>query len=397
LPWKSVYVHPDGSIRPCCIQTLKYGDTKNGDTIESTWNSSEAKKIRKSFIEGQFLSGCEPCRDKELYLGKSIRTSFLDNYKNAVNVQDINFEKLSEQADLDIVHLDLSFSNLCNLKCRFCGPHNSSSWFTDASELLKLDRAYWIPFMGKSHSLNVQKSQDYTSIVKKLKKLKKIEMQGGEPFLSKEQIPFLQALIEADLAKEIELYYTTNGTVILPEIKHLFPKFKQITISVSVDGTGDLYKYIRGGDYSLELDVENNLQFYSQFQNLNLIIHYTLCAYNIFGVAKMIEWFNGVKIRNKNIKKWQIGLVVNPSPLRISRLPVEIRKKALFRLESYSSPALHSLRQSLNGTTSNDENSLWFPSFQKYVNDLDSIRKTSFLTVAPEFSEYWTQNDICYK
>ena len=58
LAYTSMYVEPDGKVRPCCVagdfeDELNFNDF---DTVEEMYNSRQMKKLRKSMEDGNPLS-----------------------------------------------------------------------------------------------------------------------------------------------------------------------------------------------------------------------------------------------------------------------------------------------------------------------------------------------------
>jgi uncharacterized Fe-S cluster-containing radical SAM superfamily protein len=102
-----------------------------------------------------------------------------------------NYENYSTDFQtLKIQFLDFRNSNLCNMKCRSCGPIFSSSW---AEEL------------GNTIVLN-QQATDFDSL--DLTNCEKIYFAGGEPLLNYQHYELLQRLI--DLGRDPVLIYSTN-------------------------------------------------------------------------------------------------------------------------------------------------------------------------------------------
>ena len=79
--------------------------------------------------------------------------------------------------------------------------------------------------------------------------LERIDITGGEPLMQDGMYEILQFLIDLDYAKNIIIGYSTNGTKTPESLKDLWPHFKRVVLNVSVEATGDLYGYIRGGKY----------------------------------------------------------------------------------------------------------------------------------------------------
>ena len=139
----------------------------------------------------------------------------------------MNFKKLSTALYQTIKHgttksLGIEVTKKCNLRCKHC---------------------YRRDFTGKDLSI-----KEWTKIFKKLKSQGYIQAGwvGGEP------------LLRQDLIKEGKKYFPinaviTNGTIPLP-------KWTDTLFGVSVDGTPEIYKEIRGefikDQYKL---VENNI------------------------------------------------------------------------------------------------------------------------------------------
>lgn len=386
IPWHSIYIHPNGSVRPCCMQSVYYGDTAEGDNVEKVWNKTKAQELRQSFLDGKIPSTCSSCTLKEQSSGKSRRLAF-NAYMEKTFPEKVASPR-SPIAPMDIVFLDLSLSNRCNLKCRFCGPQNSTSWFEDAQKLKAHDGHFWNQYMGEEHGLVSQKSQDYVDLVNRSPLLRRIEIKGGEPFLSHEQIPFLQELIKQKKSQDIELEYSTNGTVVLPALKEIWPHFKSVYVSLSVEATGGAYQYLRGGMHTLE-KIEENINFYKYFSNLTLALHITYSGYNLFSLPSLIDWYEKNRLVNKNLKLWKIGLVANPRPLYVGSLPEEIRNTALKQIESFSGDQWNAVRNSLQQSVGREQSLQHFQQFKKYVSDLDTIRQTSFLDVCPEYKNFW--------
>lgn len=385
IPWNSIFVHPDGTIRPCCIQDLKYGDTMSGETIESVWNSSKAVEFRNQFINGYIPKQCNVCYDKEEKVGSSLRTCFensqLDNKFHLA---------LSGHVSFDLTHLDISLSNLCNLRCRFCGPHNSTAWIKDELALQKLDANFWSMFMTFDSKIVHQNVDNYIELIKKLPNLRQIEMKGGEPFLVEDQFKLLRFLIDSNRASSLSLNYTTNGTIIKKELETLFPHFKYVNMGISVDGTKDVYKYIRGEIFSLENDVERTIEFFESIPKVRVFIGATLSAYNIFEVANISDWFNKLN-KNKNNKKLRFGIVTDPKPLDPTSLPFEIRQIAVEKIGALKDEGLDSLKSALTSPENKSIEDACFSDFVKYTNQLDEVRQTSFLSVVPEYRKYFAK------
>lgn len=61
-PWSSIYIEPDGEVRPCCYQSPILGNIYER-TFEEIWNGNEAQRLRRSMIEKHPPEQCRQCYD----------------------------------------------------------------------------------------------------------------------------------------------------------------------------------------------------------------------------------------------------------------------------------------------------------------------------------------------
>ena len=386
-PWYHAFVHSDGTLRPCGVSWDRIGSRYKGDTPESVWNSQNYLQLRQSFLENQKPSGCKSCWHKETQGIRSRRHVLNEELARLTGLPlETMGQNLSLRAENRIVSLDMSLGKTCNLRCRFCGPYNSTKWRKDAETLLTRDPSFWEPIFG-SLSPEPDKAappaKNAAELVPDSSHLQLLEIKGGEPFSMPEHLELLETLVRRGQAARLHLVYATNGTVIQPEVRDLFPRFRSVYLNISTEGTGELYRYLRGERFGLETDVEPHMRFYNGIPNLTLNVHFTLCAYNVFGIGDFLRWYERLDLQALQRKGggWTLGLVAFPMPLRLTTLPRKMRQDALLRLEGFSGPHLHTLRQALSHS---DESSL--ADFLNYTQQLDALRGTRLLDVVPEFA-----------
>lgn len=59
-PWCSLYVEPDGEVRPCCYQSPVYGNLFE-EGFETIWNGANARQLRRPMITRNPPSLCRDC------------------------------------------------------------------------------------------------------------------------------------------------------------------------------------------------------------------------------------------------------------------------------------------------------------------------------------------------
>src|SRR4051812_2511989 len=130
VPWINLSLDVDGTSRPCCKfdhasdrSPYQLANLKDG-TLQEVWNSEGMVKLRRDFRDGIKPDECATCWREEDAGTKSYRQTFQDGRTAAA----INFDDLTPPAP---VTLDVKLTNVCNLKCRICGPVASSLWLKE--------------------------------------------------------------------------------------------------------------------------------------------------------------------------------------------------------------------------------------------------------------------------
>lgn len=372
IPWRSIFIAPDGRVSPCCAY---YDGDYKAEVKDQFHKNPVIEKVRNDFTENLVPKGCLDCFYRESRGLESRRLSMPITYKN------LKIDLESDQ--VRIQHLDISFGNLCNMKCRFCRSENSSAWIKDFEVLNKMDSTFW----ARGPELGIH---DNSSLLKQLLKedlrdLRFVEIKGGEPFLYKHHADFLRQLCEVSDPTQVELLYCTNGTVFLPELIEYWERFRRVTLVISVDGTQDTYKYIRGENFSLENKIEKNIKLFDQFAPplFSFKFYYTVCAYNIFDMNNFKTWVESLNL--KNTTRIHFEPLTDPRCISTNALPLDIRYTVASTLPD--SPQFSSIRHML--LTENTDQPNLLKSFMKYTTDLDQVRKTDIKKSIPELAEFF--------
>ena len=161
----SVQIDPQGFVRPCCKFEGNFGKFEDYDSIDSILNGKDYSLLRKRHSLGNITQACWRCKDSEDRGYRSRRQSYEDRYS------DNDFQ------------LDISPGLYCNLKCRMCGPVNSTGWFNDNNKL------YELGLHGRhSSKYNVYSMPQYdvdkiVNFIESNTKNIDIELKGGEPLM----------------------------------------------------------------------------------------------------------------------------------------------------------------------------------------------------------------------
>ena len=154
-------------FRPCCKFEGEYKTDKKF-SFEEAWNSEGRKKLIKDFLDGKKPTQCRECWvEEELNVG---------SYRNSMRewIPDSEIEKYLNKEEFYPKILDIKISNLCNMRCRICGPGASSQI---AKEFLKHDeisREDYDFFRSKEEILTDEKEDVYSLAISALRKLEKL-------------------------------------------------------------------------------------------------------------------------------------------------------------------------------------------------------------------------------
>ena len=256
IPWMSTSLRANGDIRVCCQaqhgptggilrdETGKEYNARNAD-LKKVRNSQLSKEIRRYMMEGKWHPECVRCQT-EVEANMNARI----DYENKIWIErgDFNWEDLLSKTDADgtiredeinCSFYDVRFGNLCNLKCRMCGPTDSSMWYEDQVKL-------WQDSYKDSHGrvqliknakgkyepevdlYNWHTSDHYwVQMDNNIDQIRKLYIVGGEPLMIDRHYEFLQKCVDQDCAKNIIVEYNTNLTNIPQRAWDVWKHFKQ--------------------------------------------------------------------------------------------------------------------------------------------------------------------------
>jgi len=119
-----------------------------------------------------------------------------------------------------------------------------------------------------------------------------LHVTGGEPTINPEFFDLLNHLIETGDSKNITLEVTTNATKIHPRFFDTVKKFKELTLTISMDGVDKTYEYVR---YPARFDVVfENIKKYSAFVktlggNSKLKFNFVLQMWNLHNAVDVVK------------------------------------------------------------------------------------------------------------
>lgn len=408
VPWLQIHTEPDGQVSPCCYYSLKPKYTLgnwNQDKLQDIFHNEKWNDLRKQFLEGKRPSPCSRCWKEEDSGIYSMRQQFNHRYQRWPDSKNINnynkFIDITKTAlpdgsvgDIKLATIDLIFNNLCNFKCRSCGPGLSTSW---AADTIKLG----IPVRTLQTNDNIaHMKEDLINLVGMVDPYTEIHFSGGEPMMQEEHYEFLKLLIERKNT-DVKIRYNTNlSTYKLKNYNafELLKHFENVFIVGSIDAMGPKGEYIRKGfDWQVALDWIKTCKEY--LPNISFGIS---AVYSLFNCEAAIDLHRFVcendlfKSHTGETFGFHLNVLHFPDYIRTTVLPVETKKRVTEKIQkhiewlektqprnfSYSKYMEH-WQSAITMMNSADESHM-IPKFFEKTTQLDILRQESFMQIFPE-------------
>ena len=327
LPWTHLATHPHGSVTLCCeseqIQRASEArdDPKNFKTLHTEsynfnriHNNDNFNKIRVQMLEGKRPEVCTRCWDKE--------DAGLDS-KRTIDSRKLNFTE--EQArqitnedgsinDVSYEFIELRLGNHCNLACRTCNPISSSRWKKDWQKA-GFDERLILPQKLMDWPLD---SLFWESLEHYVKDLRVLYINGGEPLLIDKHKDFLYKLVDMGVAKNVEIVYSTNVTIINKEYEDAWKEFRKVQMMLSLDDVGERNNYVR--HLSKWDKVLETFEWLTSLENVNTNMMCTVSNLNVYYLKEYFEFY-----KNKT-NYISLNFVNDPDYYDIRNLPIEVKE-----------------------------------------------------------------------
>ena len=428
IPWIFQAVRANGDVRVCCqanvtpnkgVLRKQDGSAYNAgfDSLDDSRNSKLMRAMRINMLNNQWSQECGRCLTEESNGLHSRRTEELKQW-------DYTLEQAKADTDQDgnintelvpVRHYDIRFGNFCNLKCRMCGPTDSSAWYEDwikltGSNTFK-DSSGNITIENTSKGLHAKEFDwpNYEPFWQQLEKnantIEHVYFAGGEPMLIERHYDFLEYCVQNDYAKNISVEYNTNMSTLPSRVKKLWEWFKSVKIGASIDGMDKVFEYQRHP--AKWLKTLKNLQTLDNMAgNVRSWLAFTVTAYTVDHMIDFMKWKlteSGFKKINSTRGKPIITHHVahHPKHLNIRVLPNEEKARLTERFNNFltwieenkfEKHVVEHAHRIANGVCKymNSEsyyNDHW-QEFCSYTKKLDTMRNESIAEVCPNLEKY---------
>ena len=414
VPWLQIHTEPDGKVMPCCYyshHTSHRLGNWNEQKIVEIFNSEKWNKLRYDFLNGKKPTACHRCWSEEDMNGISMRQRFNDRYRNFPDHTGQNgYDKYKDIVkhtsedgsvdDIKISTIDLIFNNLCNMKCRTCGPGLSTSWIQDE---IKLGRATNKPVTLLTNETVTHMKDDLVELVNMVDPYTEIHFSGGEPMMQEDHYAFLQLLIDMNKTT-VKIRYNTNLTSYTLKDYHAFEmlkNFHNVFMVGSIDAIGAKGEYIRKGfEWEKALDWIKTCKEYLPNADYGVSAVYSLLnasesvdLHRYMCDSELFKRGNGTNFG------FYLNTLHDPVWLRTTALPPDIKEEVTEKIQKHMAWLeetqehdfhydiyMEHWQNAINMMNSKDETNL-IPVFYRETKLLDSIRNETFEEVFPELHE----------
>lgn len=390
LPFSHFSSSPDGRYKPCCVAKAAPYTTKDKSPLEF-FRCDVMEKLRKDMAAGRttdhVIDYCKRCLITEAQSGHSKRIEELKKHGRTLGTDRFNSIKLK------------LFGNLCNLKCVMCAPLQSSKWASEIiehgpltiegesvpdSSRAEIAHATEWPvrdFPADKPILSPFQQMDQTKFYRDMEyiipRLKTLEFTGGEPLINQDILNFIRWIIAMGWNRKLSLKFVTNGTCFARDLSFL-GQFKQVRLSISVDGVGSRGEYLRFGTRFPQL--KENIIRYQDIKNLVVVGNTCITALNIGYLDEIFAFFESVGLPFK-----LSNILVAPRYLRALNLPDAIKQRYREKLERSKWADRMGIAVRILGMK---EDLPQFHALRAYLEALDARRGTNVHELWPEFYDY---------
>ena len=409
LPWMHLSLHPSGKTRLCCNADHKERNIRDRqghfvfidqiENIESFFNLSFYKNIRRQMLNNQKPKACSTCYELEKHGSISSRQQFKKHWKTSFPDFLASTKNDGTLTEINVKYLDLPLGNLCNLRCRMCNPFNSIQMKKDF-DYLDMNYSDTVNQYGKwIKNPDLQKK-----LTPLLETAEEIFFTGGEPLLIREHENILRKAIELKTAKNIKIKYNSNLTKLNGRLLNLWKEFREVEFNCSIDGFGKVNDYIRfPSKWSVMDQALKTLDDLSEkYPHIKIYIHSTFQVLNLFNIPDLLKWLRKAKWRNIYRVPHFIWLH-EPKFLRASVLPDSLKLRAIDKVEKtledmdsffmeYNKNHIYWSREQLkifsgylNRLRNTPQEKEQFKEFTRHTAKMDYFRKQDITQVIPEF------------
>jgi len=253
-----------GKIQACFYNKRESLGIYPNETIRDVWFGDKIKILRKNINKNNLQYGCDDCL-------RQIQQ------KNFYSVGAWRYDYLCTEEKKYPTSFEFQISNNCNLQCIMCNG--------ELSNQIRSEREGSTNYKTPYNDEFIEQLREF------IPHLKQASFTGGETFL----IPIYYKIwdLMAELNPNIEIYISTNGTILTEKVKSYLKKLR-FNFSISIDAVDEkIYSEIRQGA-NLKQTLENFSYCIEYSKSINTSVNVKVCPLrnNIYHIPELINYFN---------------------------------------------------------------------------------------------------------
>lgn len=415
-PWLHMRITNSGTYESCRWQTkdssTRVDFTRNIKNMSPlTYFQTHMSGLRTELLQGNTPAICNNCHVMEQHGKPSGRQRQLLK----IGVQDSYFEKSLAGSPLrsafdysnnnqgnttrTVTDWQIDLGNYCNGACVFCNPENSSSLATEFKRIGLIDQvppSSWCD----DPVLLTRFVEDLISSPN----LQYLHFIGGETVITPGFKKILSALVNAGLAKNITIGFTTNLTVWSDSVVELLTQFQQVNLGMSVETLTPVNDYVRYPSQQVQTQqLLDRWTALGQKHGWLIQLRITPTCLTVHELTTVYEyaWNHGTSVESCNF-------IDNPKFFRIGVLPELHRITAAETLKSWidahpvdnhdqiintrdpnmaQKQIVQDATSYLHYLESAEDESLRLPDLVQYLKRLEASRGNSILTYLPQYED----------
>lgn len=416
-PWIHMRINNTGSFEPCRWMNKKQlesrvdFDSNIKNITARKYFQNGMSKLRMQLLAGESPEMCQDCvimeqhgkpsgRQRQLLKAGIMMEYFEPSLATATLRPAFDYSH-QHQGSTDRVPQDwqIDLGNYCNGACVFCNAESSS---TLATEFKKLGLISNVP--PPSWCDDDELLQTFIQDLIHNPNIQYLHFLGGETVITPGFKKILLALIDAGLAGEITIGFTTNLNAWSDSVVEALTQFKNVNLGMSIETLTEINDYVR---YPSQL--ERTCKLLHQWTNLGhqrgwlMQLRITPSCLTVHDIDTVYDyaWQNKLSVESCNF-------LSSPEFLKINVLPVDVRQQIAQRIghwiethpdnsqeavintrnpETIHSQIVQDAKSYLNYVESAQDESHRLPDLVDYLKLLESNRGNSILTYLPQYEK----------
>lgn len=366
IPWTGFEVEPNGDVKNCIISKEIIGNLSQNSIHEIVKKNSN---IRKQMLAGEYPKNCEGCYLQEKHRNNNFESISSRLYYAKELTTHLSKDLLEHQDNFELRHVDVRWSNKCNLACVYCAPLYSSKWEDE---------------LGVKESTSNHNDSLKKYLFSNVRSLRNVYLAGGEPLLMKQNKEFLELLLREN--PKVHIRVNTNLSKTKTGVFDLLCQFENVHWTISMESMEEEFEYIRfhgnWKDFVDNLALIRKNRHKISFNMLYFVLNYS-SIFETIGFLKSMGFHNN---------SFAIGPLYTPVGLNILNLPDHILGKCKSLLSQHidSKPGFM-LQNSYENVLSYLTDTDFYANIERTRQELENMDKRRNLDSSKIFTQLYKE------